>query len=755
MEKVARAVCFVAIVVLIAPLAALASYKVSCTQQSHTAYEADLNCSLNDYGEFFSQATLGHDPDGAAANLRAKIRNTLQAFGCNMWDGHLGEGCTPRQDPVVGHDVGPYQGWLGGGDVALALSTALVLGGQGKLTPDLDSHFLAVAKSYAFNVDASCGLAGEKWRAGNGCMDDHSVAASAYAWVAAYEYLRGRYGSLYQGAVLSARAQIAATLSTADSVCINVPLAGDGCNGSPADLDASSGGQGRVVSLNSGRVNNIPYGLGLMTLLASASVGLEVAGNPFQPSSDQQLVALGLFREGQEHTTCGGLHFAADCNTSSSGLRQAGCLYCGDSKGCGPDCSDPICLDGYQPNMFPVNEFYQRYFGGTPPADSCYGDGRWQLTYDFSRGDYGFRSVRDEFFGNGRSAFYTKLGWGWFHDRPRLSGQFNPNPPRGFLDGIDGAGCASGWACDPDTPSLPIEVDFKIWGWKLAATTANLASEAVVNGQCGGGQAHRFRYCLPAWTAGYAITAWGEDTVAGESNLPGWTCGTNAPACVWTPVNSYAPKGFLDGIDSLGCASGWACDPDQPDTSIQVQFSGNGQTLATTIANQGNEPAVSQQCGGGVAHRFRYCLPLSTQGIPITATGIDTVSGSATLPGWQCPQNPACIWHAVNNYQPTGFLDGIDGSGCAWGWACDPDQPNNAIQVQFYANGQPAGSATADAGSEPAVNQRCGGGSAHRFRACLNAATKGLPVTAVGIDTVQGQATLPGWQCPENPACRW
>src|SRR5262249_46257044 len=154
------------------------------------------------------------------------------------------------------------------------------------------------------------------------------------------EYLRGRYGNLYQGAVLAARAQIAATLSTGDSVCINVSFAGDGCNGSPADLDASAGGQGRVGALDSGRANNIPYGLGLMSLLTSASVGLEVAGNPFQPTSDQQLVALGLFREGQEHTTCGGLNFAADCNSSSAGLLQPGCLYCGDPKGCGPDCSD-------------------------------------------------------------------------------------------------------------------------------------------------------------------------------------------------------------------------------------------------------------------------------------------------------------------------------------------------------------------------------------------------------------------------------
>src|SRR5205814_9868968 len=67
-----------------------------------------------------------------------------------------------------------------------------------------------------------------------------------------------------------------------------------------------------------------------------------------------------------------------------------------------------------------------------------------------------------------------------------------------------------------------------------------------------------FRYCLPLWTAGYPVTAWGDDTTAGQTQLPGWLCGATAPACVWTATNNYAPRGYFDGIDSAGCASGWA-----------------------------------------------------------------------------------------------------------------------------------------------------------------------------------------------------
>jgi hypothetical protein len=722
-----------------------------CTQSSPTGYDGNVNCNLNDYGTFFLQAS--GDPDGAAQNLKTKIRSTLEAFGCDVsGTSTTGDTCSMlRQDDVVGFPVGPYQGWLEGANVSLILSTALVLGGKGKLTQDLDNYFLAVAKNYRFNIDRNCGLV--NWRAGNSCMDDHTVAASGYAWIAAYEYQRGRYGGLYQSGVFGAQGQIAASLSTADSVCINVWSFGDGCNGSPSDLDPSLDGQGQVFSINHSTRNNIPYGLGLMTSVASALVGLEVAGNRYWPTYEQQLVARGLFAEGQEHTLCDGADFRYECNLASAGLFTPGCLYCGDA--CEPLTSCVTCPGKYKPNMFPVNDVYQLYFGGVPPT-GCRENYRYPA-YQFTAGSYPFSGDRQEFFGAGRKVVYTILARDWLYSwsRPKLSGQFNPNPPRGYLDGIDGGGCAAGWACDPDAPWTPIQVEFKIYGYTYFTTAANLGSEDAVNQQCGGGYAHRFRYCLPAWTAGYPITAWGNDTVAGQANLPGWTCGATAPACVWTAVNNYAPRGYLDGIDSLGCAWGWGCDQDQPNTSIQVQFYGNGQYLASTVANQGSEGAVNQLCGGGFAHRFRYCLPLSTQGMSITAIGVDTVAGSSTLPGWQCPQNPACVWYAVNNYRPVGFLDGIDSFGCAWGWGCDPDQPNTSIEVRFYGDGQYIAATTANGGSEDAVNQRCGGGYAHRFRACFPAYTRGMSITAVGIDTVSGSSTLPGWQCPQNPACTW
>src|SRR5262249_39315979 len=107
-------------------------------------------------------------------------------------------------------------------------------------------------------------------------------------------------------------------------------------------------------------------------------------------------------------------------------------------------------------------------------------------------------------------------------------------------------------------------------------------------------------------------------------------------------------------------------------------------------------------------------------------------------------------------YLPIGFLDGIDGSGCAWGWACDPDNHDWSIRVDFYADGSTfIQSGAADQGSEQEVNSLCGGGYYHRFRTCLPAWTQGHYVTAFGIDTVSGLSNLPGWQCPQNPACTW
>ncbi|HYO12525.1 MAG TPA: hypothetical protein VE685_04940 [Thermoanaerobaculia bacterium] len=60
----------------------------------------------------------------------------------------------------------------------------------------------------------------------------------------------------------------------------------------------------------------------------------------------------------------------------------------------------------------------------------------------------------------------------------------------------------------------------------------------------------------------------------------------------------------------------------------------------------------------------------------------------------------------------------------------------------------------ADLPSEPAVNNLCRTGKAHRFRQAMPWDWKGRRITASAADLNSGGSTLPSL-CPENPACTW
>jgi len=117
------------------------------------------------------------------------------------------------------------------------------------------------------------------------------------------------------------------------------------------------------------------------------------------------------------------------------------------------------------------------------------------------------------------------------------------------------------------------------------------------------------------------------------------------------------------------------------------------------------------------------------------------------------------LWGYLDDHDPIGYLDGIDANGVASGWTCDQDLPTWQNAVDFYVNGTSGSYITrafASVGSEAAVNNLCGGGTAHRFSVQLPSWTKGLRVYAYGLDaTWRGFSPLNGWQCPQNPACSW
>jgi hypothetical protein len=137
----------------------------------------------------------------------------------------------------------------------------------------------------------------------------------------------------------------------------------------------------------------------------------------------------------------------------------------------------------------------------------------------------------------------------------------------------------------------------------------------------------------------------GNVVVYDPSNRPLWATGTQLSSPTPTdpgdsapprPSSGKTPIGWLDSVAG-GTVSGWACDPDQPDRSIDVHIyvggpAGSGAPAYAVRAAMHNEPAVSSACGGGSRHRFRLQLPghLVRAGTQIHAYGID-VTGDAVF----------------------------------------------------------------------------------------------------------------------------
>ena len=236
-------------------LLALAAAPVSAQCNVHDAafsdsFRGNLNLDFNDYGRIAEDA---RDPACAQAALYA-LSNKL--------DAHLSAS-------------GAFQGWLDGYLVALVFSAANHLGENGWASKDL--HVLLDDVLDTYSLTRSCG----GLETTDTCMDDDAGAAAAHAWIAAYMYRRQSGAGYTNSEVEAHRTQSRQSIASFfDNVCIHhaARFANDRttlCNGTVAELAT---GAAKTLSLNHG-YQNIPYGFGLMTSIASAVHGLEVSGS--------------------------------------------------------------------------------------------------------------------------------------------------------------------------------------------------------------------------------------------------------------------------------------------------------------------------------------------------------------------------------------------------------------------------------------------------------------------------------------------
>jgi hypothetical protein len=105
---------------------------------------------------------------------------------------------------------------------------------------------------------------------------------------------------------------------------------------------------------------------------------------------------------------------------------------------------------------------------------------------------------------------------------------------------------------------------------------------------------------------------------------------------------------------------------------------------------------------------------------------------------------------------PIGRLEDIpDGTGEAYGYACDPDgSPGENPQIDLYMDGSYLTTANYPSRWDYVVNSQCSMGVAFRFRMFLPIGSAGHSITAVARDLDSGSVTLSS-NCFENPACVW
>ncbi len=379
------------------------------TTRDVTYYKQALNGDLADYGTIFEEAAPWSSCTQAAADaLYKKLYTTFhpETLGFNSWSTGLYDGNVN----LTLH--APFQRWLAGGDVALIHATALRLANVGKLTKPLDDLIHQI--NYQRNVDYYCGWSNFWNKDQNSCMEEYAIGSMAYGWLAAYRAKRN-VGDNVSTPLAAARADVNYTLSTDhysicawDGVTYMSTAPATPCTGTINDILNNN-----YVPISFHTGDSIPYGFGLLTSIASASVGIKIADpnntNPFLDST-QQAVVQKLYNHSRSHTTYNGstspATFTWNSDCSAFTKQTDGSMVVTSTNPCGANTPSP--------KMFPLDAFINAY---APPVASS--NPKFDM-FDpnlFCDGTDGYC----DFFSAGRRAVYGQMGHDWVVNPPIFS----------------------------------------------------------------------------------------------------------------------------------------------------------------------------------------------------------------------------------------------------------------------------------------------------------------------------------------------
>jgi hypothetical protein len=218
----------------------------------------------------------------------------------------------------------------------------------------------------------------------------------------------------------------------------------------------------------------------------------------------------------------------------------------------------------------------------------------------------------------------------------------------------------SGWAWDSSNPSNAINVDILNGTTLLGTVSAGIFSESLLTSGIGNG-AHAFSFPTPISIEDgttHTITA----RISGTTfNL----AGTPMPLTCQPPAGHY---------DSTSCSSisGWAWDPNNPNTPINVDILNAGNLVATIPAGNFRADLLAAGKGNGY-HGFTFPTPSALDdGQPHTIS-VRISQTADLLPG--SPQTLKC-----------GTAVGVnDTTNCSviGGWAWNPSSPATALNIDI------------------------------------------------------------------------
>jgi hypothetical protein len=178
-----------------------------------------------------------------------------------------------------------------------------------------------------------------------------------------------------------------------------------------------------------------------------------------------------------------------------------------------------------------------------------------------------------------------------------------------------------------------------------------------------------------------------------------------------------APGGSLDaatGTAATLTVNGWALDPDQLATSINVHVYVDGVLAAGAIADKVRNDIAAARPGAGALHGFSASVSAEAGDRTVCVYAINVGAGY-TNPLLGCRTVTVKPASAAN---PVGQLDPVSTSGTtvtATGWTFDPDVPTATVTVHVYVDGAVVAAVQAN-GARPEIGTKYPqAGAAHGF----------------------------------------